>query len=385
MKKYQLLLLIILMSVSSIGQNIIPNSSARVDTSKVAIKQVYHLYKNYLNSRPDSIYQNPNWNVDEAKYYVKNKLRVDRSSNLMFYYSNSIKYFSSYTPKILQIDSIAINRYQIKTIFTEKCPDKENEKFTPDYITKLYAVRNDKGEFKLENTISFDTRKWKKYQYKFINYVIHPDCDFNKEEAAKSVAFCEKIAKQFNIKVEPFTYYLLPNSDAMGKLYNFDYWMSYLGGQTFTSTKEIFTTYGKAYFPHEFVHMLFPVPKDGDAGCPMIVTEGLATWLAGPGGSTTFDEALKGVSKTFKKQDHLTFEDIMTFKLRNDFDNNILYVTGGIICKLVYEKQGVKGIWELHNSNKANFNSVLEKQFGMSYKELETLVIKTIKEYNPKE
>ncbi|WP_115810818.1 hypothetical protein [Flavobacterium aquicola] len=384
MKKYQQLLLIILISISSIGQNIVPNISARVDTSKVAIKQVYHLYKNYLNSRPDSIYQNPNWNVDEAKYYVKNKLRADRSSNLMFYYSNSIKYFSSYPPKILQIDSIDINRYQVKTIFEQKCPDAEDDKYTPDYITKLYAVRDSKGEFKLENTISYDTRKWKKYQYKFIKYVVHPDCNFNKDEAAKSVAFCEKIAKQFNIKAEPFTYYLLPNPDAMGKLYNFDYWMSYLGGQTFTSTKEIFTTYGKAYFPHEFVHMLFPVPKDGDAGCPMIVTEGLATWLAGPGGNTTFEEALIGVSKTFQKQDKVTFEDIMTFKIRNEFDNSILYVTGGVICKLIYEKQGEKGIWELYNCSKASFESVLEKQFQMSYKEVETLVIKTIKEYKPK-
>ena len=75
----------------------------------------------------------------------------------------------------------------------------------------------------------------------------------------------------------------------------------------------------------------------------------------------------------------------MTFKIRHEFDNSILYVTGGVICKLIYEKQGEKGIWELYNCSKASFESVLEKQFGMSYKEVETLVIKTIKEYNPKE
>ncbi|WP_157813367.1 hypothetical protein [Flavobacterium sp. 5] len=382
MKKYQFLIVVILISIGTNGQTIVPNISARVDTSKVAIKEVYHLYKHYLNSRPDSIYQNPDWNVNEAKYYVKNKLRVDRAANLMFYYNNSTKYFSRSIPKILQIDSVATNRYQIKTIFSEKCPDGENEKFSPDWITKLYAVRDAKGEFKLENTISYDTRKWKKYQYKFINYVVHPDCSFNKKEASKAVAFCEKIAKQFNIRIEPFTYFQLPNSDAMGKLYNFDYWMSYLGGQTFHSTREIFTTYGKENYPHEFVHLLFPMPKDGNLGCPGIITEGLATWLAGPNSNTSFEEALKEVSKTFQKQDKLTLEDIMTFKFRNKFDNNILYVTGGVICRLVYEKQGEKGIWELYNSNQDNFKLVLEKQFGMNYDELETIVIKTIKEYN---
>ena len=35
-------------------------------------------------------------------------------------------------PKVLQIDSISVNRNQIKTIFAAKCPDNEYEKFTPD-------------------------------------------------------------------------------------------------------------------------------------------------------------------------------------------------------------------------------------------------------------
>lgn len=381
MKKYNLLFFMLLISVSSIGQNIATNISARVDTSKVAIKEVYHLYKNYLNSRPDSIYQNPNWNANEAKYYLKNnRVRVDRAANLMFNFFNSERYLSYYIPKVLQIDSMSVNRYQIKTIFAAKCANDEYEKFTPDYITKLYAVRDHKGEFKLENTISYDTRKWKKYQYKFINYIVHPDCTFDKKEASKAVAFCEKISKQFNLKIEPFTYYLLPNSDEMGKLYNFDYWMSYLGGQTITPLKEIFTTYGNENYPHEFVHLLFPLPKYGTLGCPMIINEGLATWLSGPGGDETFEEALREVSKTFQKQDNVTLEEIMTFKFRNEFDNTILYVTGGVICELVYEKHGQKGIWELYNSNQENFKSVLEKLFGMDFNQVQVLNINYIKD-----
>ncbi|PRZ21589.1 hypothetical protein [Flavobacterium granuli] len=143
MRKYQLLILVILIGLKSNSQNSIPDISARVDTSKVVIKEIYHLYKNYLNSKPDSIYQNPNWNDTEAKYYLKSKMvRVDRAANLMFVYSNSKNYFTYYVSKVLQIDSVSINRYQIKTIFAAKCSEKEYEKFTPDYITKLYAVRD---------------------------------------------------------------------------------------------------------------------------------------------------------------------------------------------------------------------------------------------------
>lgn len=369
-------ILLIFVTLNIYSQNIIPEISARVDTSKTATKEVYNLYKSYLNSRPDSIYQNPNWNEQEAKKYLKSKdLRIDRSANKMFYYANAKKYFNSYKPKILQIDSIETNRYQIKTIFTKECPDAEDKGFNPDYITKLYAVRNKEGLFKLENVISYDTRNWKTYNFKFITYIVHPNCTFNKKDALKAVAFCEKISKQFNIKEEPFTYYLLPNSDEMGKLYNFDYWTSYLGGQTIKSFQEIFTTHGNANYPHEFVHLLFPLPKDNVSYCPMIINEGLATWLSGPRINETFDHALRKTSKIFEKKDEISLEDIMTFKIRNEFDNSILYVTGGVICKLVYEKYGEKGIWELYNSTDTNFKLVLEKLFGMPYEKVDKLVI----------
>lgn len=381
MKKL-IFLILIFSNVSSYSQTIIPDISARVDTSKTAIKQVYNLYKNYLNSRPDSIYHNPNWNTKEAKQYLKGKvLRIDRSAIQMFSYYDSKTYFSYYKPKILQIDSIGSNRYQIKTIFAKECPDTDYKTFTPDCITKLYAVRDDNGLFKLENVISYDTRNWKTFKFKFTTYKVHPNSVFNKKEAVKASSFCEKISKQFNITIEPFTYYILPNSDEMGKLYNYEYWLSYLGGQTLNPFKEIYTTYGNASYPHEFVNLLFPLPKDNISFCPMIINEGLATWLAGPSMTETFEHALTETSKTFQSKEKISLEDIMTFKLRNEFDNSILYVTGGVICKLVYEKHGVEGIWELYNSTDKNFKFVLEKLFGVPYDNLEKYVIEYIRDF----
>ncbi|TDE00360.1 hypothetical protein [Flavobacterium sandaracinum] len=373
----------ILINTAAYSQTIIPDISARVDTSKTVIKSVYHLYKNYINSKPDSIYKNPYWNDKEADQLLKSKIfKIDRSANQMYNYYNSVQYLSYYTPKILQIDSIASNRYQIKTLFAHDCAEKEYKNSTPDFITKLYAVKNENEEFKLENVISYDTKNWKKYKAKFITYIVHPNCSFDKKEAVKAVRFCEKIANQFNLKIEPFTYYILPNSDEMGKLYNFEYWLSYLGGQALIPYKEIFTTYGNASYPHEFVHMLFPLPKDNSLYCPMIINEGLATWLAGPSFNESFEDSLKQTSKTFQKQKGISLDDIMTFKFRNDFDNSILYVTGGVICKLVYEKHGEKGIWELYNSTKDNFNVTLEKLFEKPFDDVEKMIIKYITDYD---
>ncbi len=128
-------------------------------------------------------------------------------------------------------------------------------------------------------------------------------------------------------------------------------------------------------YAHEFVHLLFPLPKDNVSYCPMIINEGLATWLAGPSMNETFDQALRKTSKTFQKNDKISLEDVMTFKIRNEFDNSILYATGGVICKLVNEKYGAKGIWELYNATDINFKLVLEKLFGMPYERVDQLVI----------
>ena len=74
-------------------------------------------------------------------------------------------------------------------------------------------------------------------------------------------------------------------------------------------------------------------------------------------------------------------KELFLHKFRNDFDNSILYITGGVICKLVYEKQGEKGIWELYNSTNSNFKVILEKLFEEPYENIEKTVVEYITNY----
>lgn len=357
------------------AQKIIPNISARVDTTKTEINKVYHLYSEYLNSKPDSIYANPYWNEKEYSYYLKtNYLRIDRAANVMFY-DDSNSFFDNYKPLILQIDSIAENLYQIKTIFKSNGTDANSDKFSVPYITNIYASRNNKGFYKLENTISERTKNWKRVRYKFITYIIHPDCDFNKKEAAKAVRFCEKLSKEFSLEILPFKYYILPNSDELGKLYNFEYWTYYIGAQTNLPLREIFTTYGNENYPHELVHMMFPLPKDKSSARPTIISEGLATWLGGPKFGKTFKEALFEVSNTLRAIKNPSLEDIKNYKIRNKFDNNILYVSSAVLYQLVFEKKGKEGIWQLYNSNEENLNSIIENLFELPIKDIDKNII----------
>lgn len=363
MKPYELLLFLLFLFYQSFCQEINPDISARVDTTNKVTNQIYHLYKNYLNSKPDSIYANPYWNPAEYNYYLKNNLlRIDRSANIMFYDEKADDFYKRYKPMVLQIDSIGENKYQIKTIFFFVADAKINRSYSVPYITNIYASKIFDGTFKLENTIEERTKDWRKVKYDFITYIIHPKCTFNKREAKAAVAFCKTIGRQFHISITPFTYYVLPNSDELGKIYNFEYWTYYISAQTNLPLREIFTSRGNTNYPHEFVHMIFPLRTSGTP--PKIITEGLATWLGGPILGETFEEGLKEVSKTLNKQKTIvSFDDIKDGIIRNKFDDKILYITGAVICKLAYEKKGAEAIWQLYNATDNNLNKIIKNVF----------------------
>lgn len=369
----------------SVAQKLItPDISARVDTSKVDVKAVYHLYKNYLNSRMDSVYQNPYWNKKERELAIKLKANsIDRAITWLFW-KDSIgkKHLISLPPKVLQIDKIEENRFQIKTIFMNRCEDEKYRLFNPDCIVKLYAVKDENGEFKFENVISYDTQNWKRYNYKKITYIVQPFMEFNKHKAKEAVLFCNKIAKQFNLKQLPFTYYMTKNSDEMLKLSNFEYLLSYTTGFTDLQNRTIFTSYPNESYPHEFVHILFYNSTNKYAGTGLI-GEGLATWLGGAGFNETFEEGLNKFSLEIKNNKTINLDAIIRFEYRNPFDSDPFYLTGGVICKMVYEKHGISGIFELYNCpNMVSLKKKLEKMFNMTYDKIDIKIIEYIKNYS---
>jgi hypothetical protein len=365
----------------SYSQNIVPSISARVDTTNVQVKEVYKLYKNYLNSKMDSIYNNPFWNQKEVDLRMKSKVPfLDNSSETMFFGQTVVKYCSFYKPKILQIDKINESRFQIKTIFMSRSEKEEDEIFTPDCIVKLYAVKDENGVFKLENAINYDTRNWKVYKYKQITYFVQPSVVFNQSEAKKAVRFCQEVQGKFNLKEVPISYYITNSSDELGKLFNFEYILSYSTGRTNSLEKIIYTSFSNENYPHEFTHLLF---SNINKNPPRIINEGVATWLGGPKFNESFEENLKILSLQIRNNNTISLDDIISFKYRNPFDNNPLYVTGAVICKMAYEKKGAAGVMELYTC-KEDVDSLkkgLEKVFDAPYNKINDEVIKYIKDY----
>lgn len=123
--------------------------------------------------------------------------------------------------------------------------------------------------------------------------------------------------------------------------------------------------------------MMFP-SRNNSEYTPNIVQEGVATWLGGPKMGTTYKQALEEVSNTLKTYQNPTFKDIISYKIRNRFDSNIFYVTGAVLCEMVYKKTGKEGILKIYNSTEATLDKTLEEIFQKSLTDIHKQVIEQI-------
>lgn len=367
-----LVLLLFAVNTAVKAQSIVPEKSFLIDTTNVAVQEVYQLYTDYLNSPMDSVYANPYWNT---KHWDGNNL-VDRSASILLQGYKPKDWLVAYEPYILEIDTINTNRYQIRTVFRIKNAADAYTPYNPPAITKLYAVRaSETAPFKLENLLDYDTAHWQRKQVGDILYVVPPGMPFDKKRARKANQFCKELQKRFDIKEAPkVTFHVLTHHNDIMKLFNFEYTISPMYGVTDRETATIFSSYGDPYFPHELVHLYV-------TGHTSIITEGLATWLSGPSPRISYKEALGTLGAQFKSNRPNSLEVIITKEYHNARNNDPLYVTGAMLCQLAYEKEGMKGVKTLMACTATTLVATLEKLFEMPITELEQHVFDTIISY----
>ena len=324
---------------------------SRVNKNNEEVMAVLNVYEKYLNSRPDNVQiNNPFWcEADKAKFQ-------DFDFTRAFLYGEQPLDDLSKTYRFIVLsiekeeESYAIRTAIIAKDVTQPYMKQQN----PWAITRLYAIREN-NTWKLKNAFDFKTKNWKTISESNINYHFPPDVILDKNEILKSKLFCDSVSKLLQIKSwQAFDYYITTSGDKQSELLGFDFaYAAYTTGMALKSNILLGGT-GSAFYPHEFTHH---VAEEKNIKHKLI-KEGLATWLGGSNGET-FIQNLQTLSKAIRNSDTLTVDKVID--LTWGWNVNAFYTSGGLFCKLVYEKNGIIGLNRLF-SIPANDNVKLKEE-----------------------
>lgn len=299
-------------------------------------KEIIALWTAYLKSGE---YKNP-----ETPYWDTSQYRIPDD----FLWMIDLRTVRTRTPKVqctvLGIFPVENGHYAIKTSLAHL--DEDNT-IVLEAILSVYAKKVD-GKFLLVNSSQYHKNVWQKKQFGKITYYIHPTHQFDEKDATRMNDFNEEIAKMFKVAPISFDYFLSSYSREIVRLLGYDYMSKiYIPGQTGgvadIQNRIVYAGNNSAYYAHELVHIytheLFP-----DAN-HFWLNEGFATYLGGSGGNDLDWHTEKLKAYILENPDfEISLSELRGYIPNGEHHTEFRYVIGGLVCKKVFEKHGMKGV-----------------------------------------
>jgi hypothetical protein len=228
-------------------------------------------------------------------------------------------------------------------------------------VTNHFVNFNSKGKPYFINPMTRSLGNWRERKVREITYYYPATQRFNKKKADSLMASIIKLEKQWNLKPIAIRYYMADDYDEIQKLRGFDFTLQ-MGnhikpsGISDDTDNQVFGGgKGENYF-HEVVHVylnrLFP-------NSPL--REGLAVFYGGSMGRTD-KWHLKRVNTYLIEHPEADLSDFNEFWYPDPFTNAGSSIKG-MLCKLVFEKDGFQGLKRLMSHS--SYAEIFEKEFGV--------------------
>jgi hypothetical protein len=345
---------------------------ARVDTSNAEVRAVLQLWKDYLASKPDSLYDNPYWNAEE-KLRLKN---FDLSARHLYQFPAE-QLLGYYQPTVLSVEKEG-EHYGIRTLFSADGLKGEYRNSNPWCITKLYAVREGDG-WKLKNALPIITRNWLRTTVGRITFIHSPLDDFDSATADKAHKFCDSLAAEYGFPAwEPFEFYITNSGDELGRLLNFDFFFpGFTTGMALRGERILLSGMGSPFYPHEFVHLVVPHTERH-----VMIEEGFATWKGGTMGRD-FGESAALLAAELGQNNTVTLQDVLEKKW--GWEVAAFYTTGAIFCEAAHARGGVPAVLRLLDAppDNAAFLNILADVLGIREDQLNAYWRQEVSTYAP--
>lgn len=301
-------------------------------------KEIIELWTAYLQSGE---YKNPKttyWDTTQYRYPD------------YFLWPVSIKNLKNRKPKVqctlLGIFPVENDHYALKTSLSSIGAEGQ---IVLEAILSVYAKKVN-GKYLLVNSSQYHQQVWNKVQVGKINYYVHPEHDFDQQQADEMNAFNQKMAKLFDIPALSFDYFVSNYSREIVRLWGYDYMAKiYIPGQTGgvadIGNGIVYAGNNSEYYPHELVHLytIEVYPDDFH----FWLNEGFATFMGGSGGHDLDWHIEKLREYIIENPDfEISFETLKGYIPNGLHSTEFRYVIGGVICKQVYQTKGMVALME---------------------------------------
>ena len=334
-----------------------------VNKDEKDIKEVLSFWNTFLNN--DNLCYNTDLDWDIPIY-------VEHQSFIFGFLANLKD--SKLQVTVLAINKVDSSLYKLKTIVTYR---KDSTNITMiDYIFDTYIRRTTNG-LKVKSALEYNLNSFDKKQVQNIKYFYQPNNHiFNEKEALKLVAFNKEISQKFNLPLLPFSYVVTPNTIEAYKALGFDFiGEQYVPNQSYSGFAEpvgkiIVAGNNSEYYSHEVVHLYIQsyVEKEGISARYVWFDEGIATLFGGSKG-LPLTWHLKELDTYLSQNPTTDINDISKLMSvpNGKYMTEYNYAIGGLICKLIYEKKGINGLFELlkSGSTDADFYKIIENNFNV--------------------
>jgi hypothetical protein len=335
--------------------------NSAIDTADVENKAVVELWNNYLQSNPDSLYDNPYWNTEEKRKYRSYDLLKSEG-----FISPSLYYWAKSDQNIVLSISKKEDYILLQSMFYRPIA---KEVITIMAIVNVVARRENK-KWVLYNYLPYHSKGWKNKKIGTIRYVYHPDHDFNAKKAKSANEFLLDLGSIFNLKTTELTYYIAPDCDGLHNLKGFDYVFT-MGALDvcgfYDPINHIIysTSQGGENNQHEIVHVVNEKFPDAHG----LLLAGIAAYWGGD--NANFGKPLiyhlKRVNEYLVHHQDIDLNEFTEF-YSMDSKTNPQYVIGAIICDEALRKGGMEKLKKILNGGLTDEQLVetIHKELGIS-------------------
>jgi hypothetical protein len=367
----------LLLSLHTFSQSLQTTVAGGVNIKDENIKAVYDLWKNYLSSNPDTIFDTPYWNdIEKKKYKSYDLLKSEGylSPSLYALQPNNI---------VLYIKEMG-DEYLIHSMYYWL----DDSIVNPLAITDVIA-KKEEGKFKLYNYLPYYTSDWKSKKIGIIDYYFHRDYVFDEEQALRADDLLKKLNKLFDLDVKRVSYYIARDCDEIQRMKGFDYVVGM--GKTpnlcafFDVSNNIVYSNSKVgeYHMHELIHVINTKYTNAN----YLLLMGLSVYTNDKNAHLTkpFIYHALNVQKYLQKNVSLDLTDFENLPQIPGSDLN--YFVGALIVDAILEKGGISLLKEaLQNTEEEkDLLEFLKNKLRIDKKELNIILknkFKKIEESN---